>query len=86
MINGTCGCKDGYIFGTTKCLEVCGDGKLYEYECDDGNTISNDGCSSECKVEESYQCFGGSKMNPSNCVYLKRDINLSVVDIQKTDL
>lgn len=36
---------------------VCGDGHLsYDEECDDGNTKSRDGCSSECKVETSIHC------------------------------
>lgn len=50
MDNGLCQCKDGYIFSTTACKEICGDGRLFEYQCDDGNTMSGDGCSSDCKV------------------------------------
>ena len=35
----------------------CGNGavdnfsKIYKEECDDGNTVSGDGCSAECKIE-----------------------------------
>src|SRR3989344_4556560 len=38
---------------------VCGDGiiSLHHEQCDDGNTISGDGCSSQCMVEEP-QCEG----------------------------
>ncbi len=43
----------------TVCREVCGDGRRVREECDDGNTVSGDGCSQECKVEEGYRCEGG---------------------------
>lgn len=32
------------------CIEVCGDGTLYNDECDDGNKFDGDGCSSSCKT------------------------------------
>ncbi len=35
----------------------CGDGKITHQEtCDDGNGVSGDGCSSECKLEGGYKC------------------------------
>ena len=38
---------------------VCGDGTLMTGEmCDDGGTVSNDGCDSICKVEAGYVCNG----------------------------
>lgn len=34
-----------------------GDGiKLLNEDCDDGNFLNHDGCSSICKVEYGYQC------------------------------
>ena len=37
----------------------CGNGK-YEIEkgeeCDDGNVLDDDGCNSECKIEEGWNC------------------------------
>ena len=43
---------------------LCGDGiKGDDEECDDGNTTDGDGCTSECKVEEGYECRGA----PSTC-------------------
>ena len=37
---------------------VCGDGVLDESEiCDDGNTVSCDGCASDCQATESLQNF-----------------------------
>ncbi len=48
------------------CVAVCGDGLLFNFdadnsgsndeECDDGNKISGDGCSSTCTVEKGYAC------------------------------
>ncbi|MBO4349834.1 MAG: DUF4886 domain-containing protein, partial [Proteobacteria bacterium] len=36
---------------------VCGDGSLAEGEdCDDGNTDDGDGCTSDCHVEEGWEC------------------------------
>lgn len=42
------------------CIEVCGDGIAYNDKCDDGNTISGDGCNSSCNIEDGYQCVGTS--------------------------
>lgn len=39
----------------------CGDGmRSFGEECDDGNTIDGDGCSSECRVETGYTCENGT--------------------------
>jgi fibro-slime domain-containing protein len=36
---------------------VCGDGVIESGEtCDDGNTVSGDGCSSTCEIEPGYAC------------------------------
>ena len=37
--------------------------------CDDGNLISNDGCSSECLVEDGFTCFY-EQGAPDNCIEL----------------
>ncbi len=38
-------------------VEICGDGiNLGLVECDDGNNIDGDGCSSDCEVESGYKC------------------------------
>jgi len=43
---------------------TCGDGVVAATEaCDDGNTISGDGCDPDCKVEQGYTCAG----EPSAC-------------------
>jgi cysteine-rich repeat protein len=60
----TCIC-DGYylpkyfdpVLNATICTTVCGDGKTREKEeCDDGNTINYDGCSSTCRIEHLWNC------------------------------
>ncbi|MCL2824334.1 MAG: DUF4215 domain-containing protein, partial [Polyangiaceae bacterium] len=49
------------IAQTQQALGVCGNGVLEPEdgeECDDGNSVSGDGCSSGCKIEDEYVCFG----------------------------
>ena len=54
--------------GLNACQEVCGDGKHLGYnECDDGNTLDNDGCNGFCQLEPGYLCEGGSPTTPSVC-------------------
>ena len=52
-----------------ECKEICGDGITIGdmYECDDGNLINGDGCSSLCKVEKGFRCSGGSQNTPHLC-------------------
>jgi proprotein convertase subtilisin/kexin type 5 len=52
------------------CEEICGDGKRYEYDCDDGNTINGDGCNDQCQIETGYTCGGGTTTSKSVCVKL----------------
>lgn len=50
---GTCSrCSDGYALNSRMgCSEICGDGRRFpSSQCDDGNTVSGDGCSSTCTV------------------------------------
>lgn len=49
------------------CVEICGDGIKYEAECDDGNTISGDGCSGTCNIEPGWTCANGSSVQKSKC-------------------
>ncbi len=40
-----------------RCLPLCGDGKrVGKEQCDDGNSSSRDGCSSNCFIEEGFSC------------------------------
>lgn len=46
-------------------LSVCGNGVVEGLEeCDDGDLADGDGCSSECRVEEGWEC---TKASPSVC-------------------
>jgi len=38
------------------CTSDCGDGLVLDEECDDGNQIDGDGCSSTCEVEDGFTC------------------------------
>lgn len=50
------------------CSETCGDGRNYGfYDCDDGNNVNGDGCSSSCQEEDSWYCQGGSSIARDYC-------------------
>ncbi len=42
--------------GDGPCTSACGDGFVLDEECDDGNTLSGDGCDENCKIETGYTC------------------------------
>ena len=52
------------------CTEKCGKGLRFtsSLQCDDGNQVDGDGCSSECKVEENFECSGGTPTSPDKCI------------------
>eukprot|EP00347_Sterkiella_histriomuscorum_P008004 403346735 len=51
-----------------ECIEICGDNINYgQTECDDGNTISGDGCSELCKIEYDFACN-----TTGTCLYTKK--------------
>jgi cysteine-rich repeat protein len=50
------------------CVEICGDSKNFGLlECDDGNLVNGDGCSSACEIEADWTCTGGSPTNSDIC-------------------
>ena len=56
-------CSGGTSTKKDTCLEICGDGRnfhTFANECDDGNTVNGDGCSSTCTVENGFTCTAGS--------------------------
>eukprot|EP01022_Parablepharisma_sp_SALTPOND_P036471 TRINITY_DN994_c0_g1_i1.p1 TRINITY_DN994_c0_g1~~TRINITY_DN994_c0_g1_i1.p1 ORF type:complete len:617 (+),score=12.97 TRINITY_DN994_c0_g1_i1:1501-3351(+) len=67
-----------------KCSEICGDGiNLGAFECDDGNLLNGDGCSSECRVEPGFACrrnIGGRSMCYPNTPLVAR---LSIINSNK---
>eukprot|EP00347_Sterkiella_histriomuscorum_P010294 403376857 len=51
------------------CVEICGDGFNYgSFQCDDGNILNGDGCSSKCVIEDGFNCTTGTKLTPSVCM------------------
>ncbi|MFH1366502.1 MAG: dockerin type I domain-containing protein [Patescibacteria group bacterium] len=48
-------------------IPVCGDSKIEGEECDDGNVVDGDGCSSMCKAELGYTCAGTPSICSSTC-------------------
>jgi cysteine-rich repeat protein len=54
-----------------ECKADCGDGiKVVEEQCDDGNNLDNDGCSSTCLPEIKYFCadtLRSDNLTTSNC-------------------
>ncbi|CDW89713.1 fu domain containing protein [Stylonychia lemnae] len=55
--------------GVAGCVEICGDGFNYGfYQCDDGNVVNGDGCSSTCNIESGFNCTAGTKISPSVCM------------------
>jgi len=47
---------------------TCGDGmRQGTEECDDGNTLPNDGCNAQCKVEGGYQCLPEKMEGKDTC-------------------
>ena len=78
-----CACIDDYEFVNNVCREVCGDGKLYDLGCDDGNSVGGDGCSAGCLVEADYGCENGTNSSASQCYYTGR-MSLSFNYIENT--
>jgi cysteine-rich repeat protein len=59
----------------TLCITICGDGILMPTEqCDDGNTVSGDGCSASCVVEEYFNCTNAAN-SLSQCLLLELSIS-----------
>ncbi|KAF4684975.1 hypothetical protein FOZ60_007084 [Perkinsus olseni] len=64
--------QSGWGFEVAK--RDCGDGRRhFEEACDDGNSLSGDGCDAACQVEEGFVCFGGDYYNGDVCVYQRDD-------------
>ena len=63
-------CLNGFSVSNGQCTERCGKGFRVYFPCDDGNTISGDGCSSNCSIEAGWTCSGGSPNTPDRCTYL----------------
>ena len=64
----SCQCQ-GYYMTNGVCHTICGDKVIInEFEqCDDGNFIDGDGCSSSCTVEKDFKCV--NIISYSSCSY-----------------
>lgn len=72
-----CGQVTGYALDAYgKCNEICGDGILIYYQCDDGNNRNGDGCSANCIIEDGWNCTVDAQ-NKSICM-LEREISISL--------
>jgi cysteine-rich repeat protein len=80
-----CLCVDGYEIVGRSCSDVCGDGRVFSSECDDGNTADGDGCSSSCSLEPFHKCFNGSQSSPSSCQYVGENLDITLVDTHRTE-
>jgi cysteine-rich repeat protein len=82
--NFQCSCISGYSdTGATVCSETCGDGIVFSAACDDGNTQSGDGCSSQCTVESNFTCSTVGS-GPSACFYVG-NVTISVSRVMKAE-
>ena len=63
-------CSGGSINTPDACTAVCGDGRRVGSEiCDDGSTVSLDGCRGDCgAIEDGFTCAGGSSTSADTCV------------------
>lgn len=68
LSNSKCVCPTDYtsVSSTSVCYVVCGNGLMpanTTKQCDDGNTLDGDGCSSACSIESGFTCT-----NSSTCI------------------
>jgi cysteine-rich repeat protein len=58
-------CNIGFTLSGVNCIRNCGNGiRTQGEQCDDGNAINGDGCSSNCTLEKGFIC---SMSSPDFC-------------------
>jgi len=66
-----CECEPGWYGGPVMnkaCSSLCSDGiRVQGEECDDGNQLGNDGCSSICEIEPGWNCKRASPLDADRC-------------------
>mmetsp|Transcript_24541 Transcript_24541/g.55389 ORF Transcript_24541/g.55389 Transcript_24541/m.55389 type:complete len:642 (-) Transcript_24541:4277-6202(-) len=69
----SCSCRqNGLMAVSISTNDICGDGRMTGQEqCDDGNQISNDGCSADCQLEQFFTCEVGNSVLTSQCTPLQ---------------
>jgi len=84
---GTLSCSSNCTLNTSQCLaSQCGNGMVEAPEtCDDGNTVSGDGCSSTCAIEVVSGGLTVSKSDtPFSETYVKGEDNVPALGINLT--
>ena len=68
-VSWTTGYSSSQASYPNQCHEICGDGiKVGSEQCDDGNTINNDGCQSDCTlITPGFACVGGGSGSKDIC-------------------
>ncbi|KAM3140070.1 hypothetical protein pb186bvf_007870 [Paramecium bursaria] len=82
--NSCLNCNNTIGLYSTKngCISICGDSiKSSTEECDDGNTLSYDGCSDSCVIENNFICLEQQKMS-----YCKQDNKANLILSQNNQL
>lgn len=77
------------LVGSTCVLgaSICGDGLLgIGEECDDGNTVNSDGCSSACLVEPNHNCTNNVVAIPVSTCFYSSPLQLSLSYVYKVPL
>ncbi|CAD8133190.1 unnamed protein product [Paramecium pentaurelia] len=91
-----CDNKQGFYsdFNLKKCITKCGDLIVADKEqCDDGNKINNDGCNSQCEIEQGFTCYNNlckkieqkyiefnySNNTSTNCLHLKGEVDFKLI-------
>ena len=66
-----------------KCSEICGDGRnMGIFQCDDGNLVDGDGCNRHCTIESGFECSGGGKDLPDQCIDIVQPVaHITSIDI-----
>ena len=78
-----CSCDRGYSLNSNdNCSEICGDGILFDLQCDDGNNVDFDGCSHSCTIERGFKCLGGGENSSSKCLNALENFELEVEEIE----
>jgi len=74
---------EGFFSGIPSAAPVCGNGVIESGEqCDDGNTINGDGCSSTCQIETVTPPSGGGvggEVAPTNINVNPTQLNINLV-------
>lgn len=61
-------CSGGTTSREDVCTPQCGDWtKYFREHCEDGNTVSGDGCDANCITEPGWSCTGGYHHGRDNC-------------------